>query len=150
MEALAPQISFFTHDIAYTLRKKGKIRQWMIETAANERKRIGEISYMFGSDAYVLEINKQYLQHDFLTDIITFDDCEGDVLNGDMVISLERVRENAKTFHVSVEKELLRVLIHGILHLCGYKDKKSDEERQMREKEDFYIGRFYNNSLTTK
>ncbi len=141
------QICFYTHDIQYTLRNKRIIREWITDTAANEHKEIGEISYMFGDDAYVLEINKQYLQHDFLTDIITFDDSEGDVLNGDMVISLERVKENAKIFQTSMEKELLRVLIHGILHLCGYKDKTAKEERQMREKEDHYIGRFYDNFL---
>lgn len=140
-------INFFNQDLEYTLKHKNLIRKWISETAENEGKTIGEITYMFGSDDFILETNRQYLQHDFLTDIITFDYCEDNSLNGDIAISLERVRENAKNYKVSVEKELLRVLIHGILHLCGYKDKSKKEKTQMRDKEDFYIQRFYSNQL---
>lgn len=140
-------INFFNQDLSYTLKQKKCIREWIKATAENEGKTIGEITYMFGSDDFILETNRQYLQHDYLTDIITFDYCEENILNGDIAISLERVRENAKTYKVSVEKELLRVLIHGILHLCGYKDKSKKEEAEMRSKEDFYIQEFYNNKL---
>lgn len=141
---MSQHINFFNQDFNYTLKQKNRIREWICTTAKNEGKTIGEITYMFGGDEFILETNRQYLQHDYLTDIITFDYCENDILNGDIAISIERVRENAKTYKVSTEKEMLRVLIHGVLHLCGYKDKSEKEEAQMREKEDFYIQRFYN------
>ena len=144
---MAQNINFFNQDLSYTLKQKNRIREWIKATAENEGKEIGEITYMFGSDAFILETNRKYLQHDYLTDIITFDYCEENMLNGDIAISLERVRENARTYQVCVEKELLRVLIHGILHLCGYKDKSRKDAAQMRSKEDFYIQKFYNNEL---
>ncbi len=140
-------INFFSHRTPFVLKKKRLIRQWIEETAENEGRFIGDISYMFGNDEYVLKVNRQFLQHDFLTDIITFDYCEGVQLNGDIVISIDRVRENARLFHVRTEEELHRVIIHGILHLCGYKDKSRKEAARMRYKEDYYLQLFPSNNL---
>ena len=100
----------------------------------SKNKKIGDVNYIFCDDAYLLEINQQYLQHDTYTDIITFDYCEGDVLNGDIFISVERVRENAQQYKVTFQEELVRVMAHGILHLCGYKDKKKAEAEEMRSR----------------
>ncbi len=146
---MAGHINFYSQEIPFTLKNKTFIRKWIEETATDEGKEIGEINYLFCDDNYILDVNRQFLQHDYLTDIITFDDCEHPVLSGDIVISIERVRDNAKEFKVPVQTELLRVLIHGILHLCGYKDKSKKEETVMRGKEDFYIQKYYNNHLKT-
>ena len=135
-------ITFYSHDISFVLKQKGLIRQWIEATIAEEGKLVGEISYMFGNDKYVLRINQEFLQHNFLTDIITFDYCENQIISGDIVISIDRVKENAGIFKVNFEQELHRVLIHGILHLCGYKDKNKKEEAQMRAKEDYYLQKF--------
>lgn len=115
-------------------------KSWLRALALSEGKKLGDISYIFCDDNYLLEINRQYLQHDTLTDIITFDYVEGSVLNGDIYISVERVRENAGIFQVPFEQELVRVLAHGLLHLCGYGDKSEKESKVMRSKEEFAIG----------
>ena len=98
-------------------------------------KKIGEIHYIFCDDEKILEINRQFLQHDYYTDIITFDYCEGDTLSGDIFISIDTVTANAKEYSVSFDEELKRVMIHGILHLCGQNDKTADEQQEMRIKE---------------
>lgn len=103
---------------------------------------IGDINYIFCDDEYLLKINLEYLNHDTLTDIITFDYVENGVLSGDIYISIERVRENAVIFSVPFEQELLRVLAHGVLHLCGYKDKTNKDSVLMRQKEDTAIQLF--------
>ena len=105
----------------------------------NESKTVGELSFVFCTDEYLLEKNIQFLGHDTFTDIITFDYCDGDIINGDIFVSVERVTENASTFGVCFEDELDRVLIHGVLHLAGYQDKNKEEINTMREKEDFYL-----------
>lgn len=110
-----------------------------------EKKSVGYINYIFCSDNYLLEINKDYLNHKTLTDIITFDNSDGTLIESDIFISIERVRENAIKFDTTFQLELYRVLIHGILHLCGYKDKNEEEKNLMREKENKYI-----NLLNTK
>ena len=110
--------------------------------AASEGFTIGDINYIFCDDNYLLNLNQEYLHHDTLTDIITFDYVEGKRLNGDIYSSIERVRENSVIFSVPFEQELLRVLSHGVLHLCGYKDKTSEEAAVMRSKEEFAIGLF--------
>ena len=115
---------------------KNKVKQWVKQIALSEGKKIGDINYIFCDDVYLHKINVQYLQHDTLTDIITFDYTEGITLNSDIYISIERVRENADIFGVTFEQELLRVLAHGILHLCGYKDKTPADSELMRAKED--------------
>lgn len=128
----------------FNLKKKNPYKKWIKESAANEGRQCGEINYIFCDDEQELEINKQYLNHDFYTDIITFDYTEENTISGDMYISIERVIENAKTYNTNFEDELRRVLIHGIMHLCGYKDKEPEDEKLMREKENFYMSRFEN------
>lgn len=115
---------------------KRKINNWIKSVASNYDKTIGEIAYIFCDDSKILEINKTYLQHDYYTDIITFDYCEGDVLNGDIFISLDTVSSNAKEFDVTFDEELHRILIHGILHLCGQTDKTPESRLKMTRKED--------------
>jgi probable rRNA maturation factor len=105
----------------------------------NESKILGDISIIFVSDSYLLEMNQKYLNHDYYTDIITFDYCEMNIVSGDLFISVDRVQENAETFDVDLLTELHRVMIHGLLHLCGYKDKSLEEERLMRELENKYL-----------
>ena len=102
----------------------------------------GEITIVFCIDDYLLEINKTYLNHDFYTDIITFDYSGNDFVSGDLFISVDRVKDNAESFSVSFDNELKRVIYHGVLHLCGYKDKTENDEKEMREKENFYIKQF--------
>ncbi|GEM66529.1 endoribonuclease YbeY [Sphingobacterium mizutaii NBRC 14946 = DSM 11724] len=136
-------IQFFSEDIDFTLKEKQKVRQWIGATIKAEGfKRVGELSFVLCSDAYLLEINKQYLDHDTFTDIVTFDSSEDEgVIAGDIFISVERTMENAKKFNVSERDELHRVIIHGILHLCGYYDKKKEDKTLMTEKEDYYLAK---------
>jgi len=109
---------------------------WLHQVIRHEDKIPGDISYIFCDDDYMIKQNITFLNHDTYTDIITFDECVGDIVAGSILISLERVEENAKLFNKSFENELLRVLVHGTLHLCGYKDKSEDESMTMRCKED--------------
>jgi rRNA maturation RNase YbeY len=137
-------ISFSNVETDFKLKNKLKVRNWVRSILAQEGKRFGDISYVFCTDAYLLKMNIEYLKHDTLTDIITFDYSENGKLAGDIFISIERVIENAKSFSVSVDEELGRVLAHGVLHLSGYKDKKPDDKKLMRTKEDFYLRLFPN------
>ncbi len=131
------KINFFSEDVPFKISKPSVIRKWMSEVAAKEQHLIKELNYIFCSDGYLHAINVQYLGHDTYTDIITFDHSdEQNVVAGDIYVSVERVKENAKTYASDFDDELHRVMIHGILHLCGYKDKTSDEEQAMRKKED--------------
>lgn len=134
-------ISFFSEDIDFTLQHKQKIRQWIVATAKAEGlSRIAELNFIFCSDEYLLDINKQYLNHDTYTDIVTFDNSEEPgTLAGDIYISVERVQDNASKFGVPEWDELCRVIIHGVLHLCGYLDKKKDDKTLMTQKEDEYL-----------
>ena len=115
--------------------KKREISRWIKDVAATHGRKVGEIGYMFVDDEKILEVNNEYLGHDYYTDIITFDYDEDDVLNGDLVISLDTVRSNAELFKKSYEDELHRVIIHGILHLCGINDKGPGEREIMEENE---------------
>lgn len=135
-------ILFFNEDIDYTPKGKVNLRKWIEGTIKAEGfKRIGELNFIFCSDAYLLEINKQYLDHDTYTDIVTFDSSEEeDLIAGDIFISVERIAENAAKFGVTEKDELHRVIIHGVLHLCGYYDKKSEDKKLMTEKENYYLG----------
>lgn len=117
-------------------------KRWLAAVAAHEGFKIGDVNYIFCDDDYLLKINLEYLNHDTLTDIITFDYVENKVLNGDIFISIERVTENSKLFSVPFDQELLRVLSHGLLHLCGYKDKSDEDAAIMRSKEDSSIQLF--------
>lgn len=109
--------------------------RWIKAVAATHNRKVGEIGYMFVDDEKILEVNNEYLGHDYYTDIITFDYCEGNVLNGDIVISLDTVRTNAEKFDKTYEDELFRVIIHGVLHLCGINDKGPGEREIMEENE---------------
>lgn len=132
----------FQNKIKFSFSNKREHKEWIKAIAQREGKRVGDINYIFCDDNYLLEINRQYLQHDTYTDIITFDYSEEHVLNGDIFISIERVKENAALFSTTFFGELLRVMAHGILHLCGYKDKEKEEEIQMRSQEDAAIKLF--------
>lgn len=116
-----------------------RISEWLKQVIETEGKKLGKITYVFGDDEYILDVNRQYLQHDFYTDVITFDYVKGKTISGDIFVSLPRIRENSEVLNKDFKPEFLRVLVHGILHLSGYKDKSENEERLMREKEDFYI-----------
>jgi len=115
---------------------------WITESMKNEGKSIEELNYIFCDDEYLLQINRQYLDHDYYTDVIGFDNSYDDILTGDIFISEERIADNAKENNVSFENELARVMIHGILHFAGYPDKGDEEKRIMTEKEDFYLNKF--------
>ena len=118
-----------------SLKKRTILKQWIKTIVENNKKEVGEISYIFCSDEQLLEINKEFLNHDYYTDIITFDYSETDVVSGDLFISIERIKDNAKTLKTSYQEELHRVIIHGVLHLLGYKDKTEDESENMRKLE---------------
>ncbi|MBO4581645.1 MAG: rRNA maturation RNase YbeY [Bacteroidales bacterium] len=112
--------------------------------AREENKNIGRLAYIFCSDEYLLNINKKYLKHNYLTDVITFDYTNDNEISGDIFISAERVKENAKTYGQTFFCETLRVILHGALHLCGYKDKTEAEKKQMRAKENYYLEKYLN------
>ena len=128
-------ITYNTDGVKMPKIKKRDTTAWIRAVAASYGKKVGEVGYMFVDDEKILEVNREYLGHDYYTDIITFDYCEGDVLNGDLVISLDTVRTNAKQFGKSYDEELHRVIIHGILHLCGLNDKGPGEREIMEEAE---------------
>jgi len=134
-------IHFFAEDITFNLKEREKVRQWIGQTIKDEGyNRLGELNFIFCSDEYLLTINKQYLDHDTYTDIVTFDSSEEEsVIAGDIFISIDRIRENAAKFAVAEREELHRVMIHGVLHLCGYYDKKKDDKALMSQKEDHYL-----------
>lgn len=126
----------FNYESDFTLDNEDLYHSWLLKVIASEQKVCGELSFIFCDDAYLLELNIEYLQHDTLTDIITFDYCLGDELSGDIFISIERVAENAVSFGVSFNIELRRVMAHGVLHLCGFSDKSEVQTTVMRAKED--------------
>ena len=134
-------INFFSEDIDFTLKTEDQIIAWLQRIAEAENSSIEEISYVFCSDNYLLRINQEYLDHDYYTDIITFDnrDKPEDPIESDIFISIDRVTENASDQNVSFELELKRVLAHGLLHLIGYNDKTEEEQQLMREKEEAYL-----------
>ncbi len=137
-----PAINFFQEEVSFPLKDKLKLKKWIKDTIEAEGYKLQELNYIFCSDEYLLQMNQQYLDHDTLTDIITFDNSEtqGKII-GDIFISIERIWENAKKFDVSKERELQRVVIHGALHLVGYADKKPADKKLMTEKEDFYLNK---------
>ena len=120
-----------------------KIRIWIEDVIKKEKKTVGDITYIFCDDDYLLERNKEFLDHNTLTDIITFNYCIDNNISSDIMISIDRVKENSTTFENSFNEELKRVMIHGILHLIGYNDKSDKEKELMREKENFYLNMFY-------
>ena len=128
-------ITYQIEDIAMPLIKKRETTDWVKQVATSYGKKVGEIAYIFCSDEKILEVNRQYLEHDYYTDIITFDYTEGNRISGDLFISLDTVRTNAEQFEQSYERELHRVIIHGILHLCGINDKGPGEREIMEAEE---------------
>ena len=128
-------IQYFSENIPMPALKKQKINRWIKQTAHNYEKKVGEIAYIFCNNERILEINRQYLQHDYYTDIITFDDSTDSTISGDIFISLETVKSNAEDFCVDFEEELHRVIIHGILHLCGQDDITPELKAEMTRKE---------------
>lgn len=133
---MASKIGFYSEDVPFRLPDIRIKRQWLEKVIESEGKIVGEISYIFCSDDYLYKMNVQYLNHDTLTDVITFDYTEANKISGDIFISIPRVEENASDFGKTFADELNRVMVHGILHLCGYKDKTTKDEKIMRLKED--------------
>jgi len=128
-------ITYNTENVKMPQIRRRDTSAWIKRVAQSYNKRIGEVGYLFCDDEKILEVNREYLGHDYYTDIITFDYCEGDTLNGDLVISLDTVRSNAELFHKDYDEELHRVIIHGVLHLCGINDKGPGERELMEQAE---------------
>ena len=134
------KILFFAEDIRFLLKDKKKIRNWINFSIQAEGKSIGTVNIIFCSDSYLLELNQKYLNHDTFTDIITFDySDQAENISGEIFISIDRIKENAKKFQVPFYNELHRVIIHGFLHLAGYKDKSRKDKLLMTSKEDYYL-----------
>jgi probable rRNA maturation factor len=133
----------FNYENEFELPNEDQIATWISKVILSENKKEGEINYIFCDDEYLLNLNEQYLDHDTLTDIISFDYSIGNEIHGDIFISTERVIENAVDFKVTFEEELQRVLVHGVLHYCGYKDKSENDEQLMRNKEDEKMKMFH-------
>lgn len=133
-------IQFFYENLPETVNSDYKT--WLEDIILSEGKKLGEINYIFCDDEYLLKVNQDYLQHDYYTDIITFDYVKGRTISGEIFVSLQRISDNASTLSKNYEEELRRVLAHGVLHLSGYKDKTEDEEQLMRSKEDFYLAKY--------
>ena len=134
----------FHNEIEFVLQNQQELRRWIKKVITSENKEMGEINYIFCSDEYLLERNIKYLDHDTLTDIITFNYCKGQIITSDIMISIDRDKENSTILYNSFSEELHRVMIHGILHLIGYDDKTEKEKKLMREKENFYLKKLCN------
>lgn len=132
-------IRYFNEDIKFVLKDKLVNNRWLKLVAGSEIRVIGDVNIIFCSDKYILDVNLRYLHHDYYTDIITFDYCEGKKLSGDLFISIDTVRENALEYGVEFDDELHRVMVHGLLHLIGYDDHTPEEEKIIHEKEDYYL-----------
>ncbi|MBR6932719.1 MAG: rRNA maturation RNase YbeY [Bacteroidales bacterium] len=132
-------VSYFTEDISFNFKEKRLNSRWLKFVAESESKRLGDIAIIFCSDNYILDVNIKYLQHDYFTDIITFDYCEGKKLSGDLFISIDSVRENAAFYKTEFAQELNRVIVHGLLHLIGYDDHTPEDVAVMRAKENYYL-----------
>jgi probable rRNA maturation factor len=132
-------IVFFAEDVPLPKLKKRILISWIKSVIASEEKKLGEISFIFCSDNYLLEVNKKYLDHDYYTDIITFDYVQDRIISGDIFISIDRVLENSIIYSTSFQNEIHRILIHGVLHLLGYKDKLKKDKYIMTSKEDLYL-----------
>ena len=132
-------VSYFFEDTDFKFKNRRLNNMWLKMVAESEIKKLGALSIIFCSDNYILDINQRYLQHDYFTDIITFDYCEVNTLSGDLFISVDSVRENSIFYNVDFETELNRVIVHGLLHLIGYDDHTEDDIKVMREKENYYL-----------
>ncbi len=137
-------IDFNFEDVSFDLPDKDALVSWIKSAIENEQKKMGNITYIFCSDEYLWDMNKQFLNHDYYTDIITFDYVKDNVISGDLFISYDRIKDNAEKFNVLRETELLRVMIHGVLHLVGYDDLTDEDEIEIHKREDFYLKRWKN------
>jgi probable rRNA maturation factor len=133
---LQNNILFHSEDISFTLKSEIQTSNWLVNLVECHKKQVGVLNYVFCSDDYLLKMNQEYLNHDYFTDIITFDYCEKDVISGDLFISIDRINENAKTFGKTQINELNRVIAHGLLHLLGFKDKTPKDIVEMRSMEE--------------
>ena len=131
----------FVEETETTIQNFDSISSWLIKVVREEGKTTGVITYVFMDDESLLKFNKQYLNHEFYTDVITFDDSNFPVVNGDILVSVDRIIDNAKQLNTDYNEEFLRVVVHGVLHLCGYKDKSESEEKLMRQKEAYYLNK---------
>lgn len=132
-------VSYFLEDVKFEFKHKRVNNAWLKMVAESEVKKLGNINIIFCSDNYILDVNMKYLQHDYFTDIITFDYCEKNILSGDLFISIDSVRENSVFFKTEFADELNRVIVHGLLHLIGYDDHTESDQKLMREKENYYL-----------
>jgi probable rRNA maturation factor len=136
-------INFFNEDIEFKLKGKNNFKAWLKKVAEIEGFRINDLNYIFCSDMYLHKINLEYLNHDTYTDIITFDNSEDEhTIEGDIFVSIERITDNSKTFEIQFEEEIKRVIVHGLLHLCGHDDHSIDDKAEMRQLESKYILNF--------
>jgi len=135
-------ILFHNQHIDFKLKYGPKIKSWVKRIIELEKRKIGNINFVFTTDEDLLKVNQQFLKHDTYTDIITFDYTEGKTINSDIMISVDRVGENAKKLSIEFQEEMRRVMIHGILHLCGYKDKTKADSELMRKKENWALKKF--------
>lgn len=132
-------IHFFSEDIPFQLKNKNAVRKWLKSVIIYEQHSLLSLNYIFCSDAYLLEINTKYLNHNYFTDVITFDNSTSELLEGDIFISIDRISENATKFNSTFDFELFRVMVHGLLHLLGYNDHSDSEIEQIRLKENYYL-----------
>lgn len=132
-------IEYHFEDIDFVFKGKTRNNKWLRLVAESEIRRMGDINIIFCSDNYILDINQRFLQHDYFTDIITFDYCEGNILSGDLFISVDSVKENSIFYKTDFDEELNRVIVHGLLHLIGYDDHSDEDQKMMRSKENYYL-----------
>ena len=132
-------VRYYSEDIKFNFKGRRANNKWLSGVASAESKKLGELNVIFCSDPHILEMNRKYLGHDYYTDIITFDYCEGNLLSGDLFISVDTVRDNSSFYGASFDEEIHRVIVHGLLHLIGYDDGTAEEKKMMREKEDYYL-----------
>lgn len=136
-------INYQCQDIKFVLKEKRKISKWINDVIKSHQKKLGNVSYIFCSNEYILELNQKYLNHNYFTDIITFDYCSDNIVEGDIFISVDTVLDNSHRFKTNFNDELLRVIIHGVLHLVGFSDKTAKQQKQMRVLEDEALSIFY-------
>ena len=132
-------VSFHSEQTDFSIQNQNQVETWLTQVCRQENKKLRELTFVFCSDDYLLQVNQDFLQHDYYTDVITFDYCEEQNVSGDIFISIDRVVENASSVGVSFPDELHRVMVHGMLHLLGYKDKTVAEKTEMTSKEDYYL-----------
>jgi probable rRNA maturation factor len=137
-----PKVCFFFQEVKVSLANRSILKQFLQYVFKKEGKRLESLNYIFCTDTFLLQVNREYLKHDFYTDIITFDLSENKAIQAEIYISVDRVRENSMKLGVSFKSELLRVIFHGVLHLCGYNDKTNAEKKKIRTKEEFYLNKY--------